>query len=97
MSFFQWPCDLAFCKIWLNTFSKIFLVLCTKLIFRCQKFVDELLISKGITLVIIDKNENTYFKTKIFLRISIKKLEGRTSAKKSTSTFDQSVSYMVYF
>ena len=41
---------LSFCKIWLYTFSKIFLVLCTKLIFRCQKFVDELLISKGITL-----------------------------------------------
>ena len=51
MPFFQWPCDLAFFKIWLNTFGKIFLVLCTKLIFRCQKFVDELLISKGITLI----------------------------------------------
>ena len=50
-AFFQWPCDLAFFKIWLNTFCKIFLVLCTKLIFRCQKFVDELLISKGITLI----------------------------------------------
>ena len=57
--FFQWPCDLAFCKIWQNTFCKIFLVLCTKLIFRCQKFVDERLISKGITLIF------TYFAHRI--------------------------------
>ena len=54
MSLFRCPCDLAFCKIWLNTFSKIFIFLITKLKFRCQKFVDELLISKGITLMFMD-------------------------------------------